>query len=446
LITIYSTGTSPRLQYITEVIFGTLAGIEFNIVVPPEGFDPAEISSTGPVLLYGYPSSQFPCIPVDGLLFEDKIEKKKIRILKKDVPEFYLSEESFTGYSFDFDIFSAAFYLLTEYEWHVYDTPDEHGRYTEAGNRLFQDELYRLPVVDMYAELVINLLRDKFPTIKKVPRKFDYKITFDIDSPYLYRHKGFILNLGGMVKDLFRLDFEKIKDRLQVLAGGKDPYDIFDEISGSADPSRLVFFFLLDRHDQNDTRFTWKSEPYRQIIRKIADTGIKTGIHPSYLSYKNPEMIRFETGKLAEIQNKPVTSSRMHFLKYHLPETFRALADAGITDDFTMCMLDGTGFRNFISRPVKWFDLAANHATGLTLHPTMVMDRSLQKYMGLGPDAAWEEIKKVIDTTRKYNGSFTILFHNSTLSETGEWKGWKEVYRKTVEYLSAVSRGQPGDD
>jgi hypothetical protein len=64
------------------------------------------------------------------------------------------------------------------------------------------------------------------------------------------------------------------------------------------------------------------------------------------------------------------------------------------------------------------------------------MDRSLQKYMGLSPEAAFEEIKSLIDTTYRYHGVFTILFHNSSLSEIEEWKGWKTIFTKTIEYLA----------
>ena len=64
------------------------------------------------------------------------------------------------------------------------------------------------------------------------------------------------------------------------------------------------------------------------------------------------------------------------------------------------------------------------------------MDRSLQQYIHLSPEKALVEIKKIIDITFEFNGLFTILFHNDSLSETAEWKGWKMVFEKTMMYLS----------
>ena len=37
---------------------------------------------------------------------------------------------------------------------------------------------------------------------------------------------------------------------------------------------------------------------------------------------------------------------------------------------------------------------------------------------------------------KRYNGTFVSLWHNDSLSEWGQWRGWREVYLKMVEYLT----------
>jgi len=64
------------------------------------------------------------------------------------------------------------------------------------------------------------------------------------------------------------------------------------------------------------------------------------------------------------------------------------------------------------------------------------MDGSLQnpRYMNLTPERRFEKIKELVDKIKKYNGTFTFLWHNSSFYTT-EWKNWEWVYHKTVRYL-----------
>jgi hypothetical protein len=439
LIRIFCIKKSPRLDYIAEVIFDILLGIEYQCI---EISDLSEIKfheSSDPIILYGFRSASLPCIPADGLLFENTIQKKELRIVKNEMPEIYFSAIEYPDFSIDFDLFSASFYLVTEYEFYLSKNTDEHDRYIESDNRALNKGLFQVPVVDMYANHLYRILQSKYPFLQKASRKFDYRITFDIDAPYLFKNKNPVFTMASLLKKIIAFKFNDLAEQVSILSGKRDPYDVFDEIIDSVDPAKLLFFFLLDRHHSNDGRFTWRSEAYRRLIQDISKRGISTGIHPSYSSYLNSGMIKFETEKLAEITGKPIKECRMHFLKYHLPETFNSLINAGITEDYTLCMLHGAGFRNAISMPVKWFDLTCNTKTGLLLHPTIIMDRSLQKYMGLSPEDSWLKIKEMIDICKQYDGYFKILFHNGTLSEISEWKGWKEVYQKTVHYLKTLN-------
>jgi len=440
LIRLFSIQSSERLQYIAKIIFETLLGVEYEIVKTDESFDEAIIHKSGiPALLYGIPSDILPCIPDDGLLFENDIVSKEFFIKEGEITKVCLSDNRHQGYTIDFDIFSAAFYLITQYQEYNSLDIDEHGRYIESGNILYKNGLHKRPLVDIYSEFIWQKLKSKYPTLVRKEQKFDFKITFDIDSPYLFKNKSVLVTAGSLLKNSLKFNFNNVFQQIKVLIGGNDPYDVFDEIIKATEISKLLFFFLIDRHHKHDSRFSFNNKAYRRLIKRIADAGIEIGIHPSYTSFKKSDQIRFEKKQLELIAGKQVLNSRMHFLKYALPETFEHLVNAGMENDYTLCPLNSTGFKNFISRPFYWFNLRTNAISSLIIHPTMVMDRALQKYMKLSPDEAWIQIKNTIDITNEYNGSFSILFHNSTLSETGEWKRWKTVYEKTIQYLTALS-------
>jgi hypothetical protein len=56
------------------------------------------------------------------------------------------------------------------------------------------------------------------------------------------------------------------------------------------------------------------------------------------------------------------------------------------------------------------------------------MDGTLNQYLKISPDEAQSVIKKIIEEVKKVNGTFISLWHNESLSEIREWKGWREVF------------------
>jgi hypothetical protein len=42
----------------------------------------------------------------------------------------------------------------------------------------------------------------------------------------------------------------------------------------------------------------------------------------------------------------------------------------------------------------------------------------------------------MIDEVRSVNGTFVTLWHNHTVNDKDEWKGWRKVYEDIVEYAS----------
>jgi hypothetical protein len=140
-----------------------------------------------------------------------------------------------------------------------------------------------------------------------------------------------------------------------------------------------------------------------------------------------------EVKQLQSITGVPVNHSRQHFLRYRLPETFRYLLDVGVKHDYTLGFYSKIGFKTGMAIPYPWFDLDKNKITELILHPTLAMDRTFQAYMKVSPEQALEEVKQLVDKVKAVNGSFTLLLHNDSLSESGEWKGWRSAVEEMIE-------------
>ena len=169
------------------------------------------------------------------------------------------------------------------------------------------------------------------------------------------------------------------------------------------------------------------------------DQWTKIGIHPSYESYLNPIKIGKEKAELEKITRKPIIRSRQHYLRLQLPETYRYLLEVGIKEDYTMGFADRAGFRAGICTPFYFYDLKSEMVTDLKIYPITYMDGSLLKYEKLSVDNAIQKVKKLIDEVKDVNGQFISLWHNHTLSNDKEFKGWNDVHTYMIKELSNSS-------
>ena len=49
------------------------------------------------------------------------------------------------------------------------------------------------------------------------------------------------------------------------------------------------------------------------------------------------------------------------------------------------------------------------------------------------PDAAKAEIAQLLEEVKSVGGEFIMIWHNSSIHDTGEWKGWKTVLDYTID-------------
>jgi hypothetical protein len=62
----------------------------------------------------------------------------------------------------------------------------------------------------------------------------------------------------------------------------------------------------------------------------------------------------------------------------------------------------------------------------------MLMDVTLKNYMGLTAEQAIEIAAEIIQQVKQVNGELISLWHNESLSDFGDWKGWRKVYEQLI--------------
>lgn len=420
---------SERLQYVCEVLFNRLLGLTWERVQFP-------LEQTIPdtfILSYG--------CQVEGALMLADSGFFATAELPAIPPKVYYSATVsglFPVHSsespFSFDLLASTFWILTD-AWSLQGCLplDPHGRVEDSAHPIVLNGWHKQPIIHQYAEALSRLI----PGYTRIKRQGSFQITLDIDEPWKHAHKTLPIQIGGIAKSLLYGDLDSFKERIQSIFGKKDPFYIFPELG---QPRNMILFFLLDHHDSRDGRHTWQNVAYRKLIQDCHKRGFQIGIHPSYTSSRVEGRIAFEKQKLEEIIEAPVKLSRQHFLRYRNPETFEALEACGIVHEYSLCPIHFCGYLRGMAIPFPWYDLKQERISNLMLHPVMVMDRALQKYQGFTAENAWDKIKQEAEICYSYGGEFVILWHNATLSESGEWKGWNKVWRNLLDFVNEKER------
>ncbi|MBI4946764.1 MAG: polysaccharide deacetylase family protein [Bacteroidetes bacterium] len=407
------------------MIFKSILGIDYEITTNRDSFkqfEGAKISYTQKQI----ENELF--LQSETLLFEEGIQTSPLAPLLKE-----------RGIENSKDIFSLSFFLVTRYEEYLPFIGDKYRRFSAKQSFAYKNNFLQKPVVNIWAQKIRGMISERYPDFIFPEKKYSYTPTIDIDNAYAYRGKSFARTIGGFARALSKSDLDDFFRRKNVLSGKeKDPYDTYDFQIDVHKKYGLnpIYFFLLGDWAANDKNVSHTNHWMRSLIKDISQN-IDTGIHPSFASNQYVEKVKIEKERLEKIKNDHVTKSRQHFLMLRFPHTYRNLIASGITDDYTMGFADEIGFRAGICTPYKFYDLEKEEETNLTIHPFAVMDGTLNNYLKLAPQQALEKIKEVVREVKNVNGELITVWHNETLSDWREWKGWKEVYEEVIKIATS---------
>lgn len=440
-VMIYSPRRSPRLRYVFNVILKDLLGLEYELSDNKTEF----LDHPGPKFSYSdHPVGDELFFFSSRLLFEKGIEDQQLTVFEwKGCPVFYGTHPK---YEIPFDLFAASFYLISRYEEYLPHIKDNHLRFSPQQSLAYQKSFLHRPVVNIWARELMFVLNKRFPALNFTEPEFRFIPTFDIDSAFAYREKGLIRQTGAFAMDLLNLNFQKIGERLKVLAGIEtDPYDTYDwqlEISRKHH-IRPLYFFLVGDYGEYDKNIPIEgSRTFQALIKSIADYA-DVGIHPSYASNTDKEQLRKEIRRLSKVLKREIVKSRQHFLKVSFPETYRNLIEFDIVEDYSMGYASEIGFRASICTPFPFYDLDLDMPTRLTLYPFAMMDGTMKDYMKLTPKQSISRAKALIDEVKAVNGTLITLWHNQSVNDKEEWAGWRSVYEEIVSYATKITDQQP---
>lgn len=420
-VKIYCPEATNRIKYIFDVFFGNLIICNYEFISDKKEF----LKADGIKINYSEDDfySKFLIKPF-GLLHSNNIELQRISIINyESYPAFFAVDDS----NLPFDIFSAAFYLITRYEEYLPHFKDKFGRYSHSSSIAFNAGFLNLPLVNFWAVKLCYALNSTFGEVVLQTRTFSYQPTYDIDMAWSYKNKGFNRNAGGFMK-------QPGLSRILTLAGlKKDPFDSFDFLSSLKTSKIPLYFFLVS--EQNgiyDKNILPSNKAFRNLIKSV--TG-KVLLHPSWQSNADPEIVKREKEILEDITGTNISAGRQHYIKFQLPETFCDLLNCRITEEYSMGYGTINGFRASISSPYKWYNLSTEEITDLTIHPFCFMDANSFYEQKQDLAATEKELNFYLEICKSNGCDLITIFHNNFLGSSPEFSGYRQMYS---DFLSRI--------
>lgn len=427
---VYSPIISPRLRYAGDFVGQELFGQPLVYTTNIDSF------SDAPGQKINYSRER---ISVDeywiqpaGLLEQEGIHPQKIKIFQHNgIPAFFACEGDH-----GFDIFSAIFFLLSRYEEYLIHEKDLYGRYAHTNSLAYKEGFLPEPLVNLWIIQLKEVLEKKFPSTKfeRPGSSFRFIPTYDIDEAWSFKNKSSLVSLGGMAKDLFKRKLSRINQRLKVrrceLTDPFDSYDWMDQLHTEFALEPRYFFLVAAKRSRYDRNNPVSHPAFIELVKRHASR-YTIGIHPSWQAAEK-NILKSEISFLERTAGQKIISSRQHFIRFAIPETFRDLLDSGIREDFSMGYGTINGFRASVASPFYWYDLEKEEQTALLLYPFCFMDANSFFEQKQNGEQALEEINSYYQKVKSVKGSFVCIWHNTFLGTDPLFKGWREVYERFI--------------
>ncbi len=452
LIVEHSSRFAPERKYVLRVLLGEILGLDFEVI-------PANRSN---VVIRDADCSA--CIEMPDVLFSTEPENwlmpaslpveplQRVSVCELGVSTSRLEEplpvifglctegvpivtRSENATRLEIDILGSVFFCLTRYEEVVSPLRDRHSRFPAAAALAFREGFLHRPIVDEYAEILWELMSERFPRIKRRQRQPRLRMTFDIDWP--------AITLGLSVREVLhasgadiirrkepRLAARRLASLMHVRSGRveKDAGNIFDWIMDACESRNLeATFFVISGGGRGDIDGSYVVEqPWiRHLLRSIHERGHQIGIHPTYESWRDPARTKAEFDRLRSVcASEGIVQSqwggRQHYLRWEPQMTWQNYESAGIDFDSSLGYADDTGFRCGTCQEFPVFNLRTREELQLRERPLMAMDATLfgkpdKDGLDLTPQEAIQRLRSLQETCERYDGDLTLLWHNNWL-------------------------------
>ena len=213
---------------------------------------------------------------------------------------------------------------------------------------------------------------------------------------------------------------------------GKEPYWNFPEIIRIEREMgvKSTFFFLdetipfnlFDRKNWalSVGRYRINNKKIENVIRWLDQNGWEIGVHGSYNSYKDEDLLKKEKENIENIVGHKIIGTRQHYLNLS-DNTWNIHRNLGFKYDSTWGYTEGFGIREGKILPYKPF------SDFFVEFPLTIMDIPFMEVKD-----RWEKYEQVVETVEKNDGILVFNWHQRVYKEK-EFPGYRSSYVRIIE-------------
>lgn len=380
-------------------------------------------------------------LPLGWSIWE-RAEGMAVRLM---LPGFVQSmEDESEPVSLPFDPVAATFHALTCWEeQHEKLALDAHGRPTTAGlpwrgeqgmARLGVHEVpmsaqHHWPWIEVMWHAILAGVTD-MPV-----RRMSFQPTFDVDVAYKHLGRPRWKSLLLQARDVVLGRWSVVVERFQTLRGQKkDPYDTYGWIRDCHSEESVGWFVLAaDRKPPHDIGLNPNLDALPALVEVLHRGRDVVGWHPSYAAVNDASVRRREQQRFESWGCGSARVIRTHFLRGTPGTWWREAVALGIESDASLGWSRDVGFRAGFSRPFLAYDLHTEAALPLEVRPLAVMDTAMRVGLGWSAQDARARLEAMMGVVQEVGGTWMSCWHNTSVSEEGEWHGWRATYLHMVE-------------
>lgn len=344
------------------------------------------------------------------------------------------------------DIFGGIFFLLSRYEEAVEGaSSDRFGRFPATASLAFRESFLERPIVDEYVEILWAMLQRLRPGLQRRERRYSIHMSHDVDVPFL----GCGVPTGRLVRGaagdiIVRLSPSQAVRRLAsslLRLPDTDPGNTFGFLMDLSERAGLVaefYFMATDRTCPLDATYGLEDPEIEGLMSAIHSRGHRIGLHPGFETFMDAAKTKEEFERLLRSCDRlgirqDRWGGRQHCLRWRNPDTWQNWEGAGLDYDGSVGFADHVGFRAGTCREFPVFNVVTSRMLTLREKPLIAMEKTLldRAYMGLGRDECLGKLETLAETCRKFGGTLSLLWHNTSVVTTAEQRLYGQVLEVT---------------
>ncbi|HFG1877169.1 TPA: polysaccharide deacetylase family protein [Vibrio cholerae] len=357
-----------------------------------------------------------------------------------------LIELNAQGATIHYDIIGLTYWMLTRLEEVGRTDLDNHQRFPAVSSHAYKHGYLERPIVDEWLMILGQVIQKIWPEVSLRKHQFSIKVSHDVDAPSMFgfaKPKQLLRNMAVSLIKHKNLKSTAAAPWIRLNSGKRlhsaDPYNTFEWLMDMSEANNIksAFYFICGGSHSHDADYQPEHPVIRNLMHRIHERGHEIGLHPSYATYQNPDIIQQEAKRLRKIiQEEGIQQNelggRMHYLRWEHPTTLQAWNDAGMAYDTTLSYADLPGFRCGTCFEYPAFNTVTQELLKVRIRPLIAMECTIiaSRYMGFGYGIEAEnKFIELKEKCRKVNGCFTLLWHNSHFTSTLD----KQLYEKVIQ-------------